>query len=645
MLTFFRRALSSWIVVGLLAVVMLAFIVTGVGTPGGLGNLAGGPGANMVATVGGEQVPAEDVARRAQLQLQQARQQQPDLDMASFVKLSGGVQAIVQQYLTGRMLEVWARKHGITASDRLIDGEIASIPAFQGPTGQIDERAMQAILAQQHMTLAGLRDGMRGDLIRRQLLVPLGAAIKPPTGLIEPYARLFTNQRQGLIGLVPARPDQVPAPTDADIAAWYKAHIARYSLPERRAIRYAPVGLDDVSVPAPTDAEIAAQYQKDAGKYQASETRTLSQVILPAEAAAKALEAKVAGGTPFAKAAADAGFQAADIALGKLAKPDFARIANPAIADAAFAAKQGATLPPMKSSLGWHVVHIDAIEKVPARSLAEVRPSIADALIRQRKIDALSNLGQKMQDALDDGSTFDEVVKANRLKVVTPPPVTAQGAAPSDPAFKPDQVLSVLIKPAFDGSPDDEPTIEQVGPDQHFALLKLDRVLPPAPIPLKDVHDRAAADLRADLANKQAEATAKALLAKVDGGTPIGDAFAAAKLPAPQPIKVTQLELMRTAQVPSPIRGLFSLAPGHAKLVQAPGGWFVVRLDAIRPGPADMLPALAAPMKNELTKTLGDEYLDEFANAARAEVKIRLNPKAIEALGRELGGQATADGQ
>ena len=49
MLAFFRRVLSSWLAVGLLALIMIAFIITGVGTPGG--GLVGGPGADAVATV------------------------------------------------------------------------------------------------------------------------------------------------------------------------------------------------------------------------------------------------------------------------------------------------------------------------------------------------------------------------------------------------------------------------------------------------------------------------------------------------------------------------------------------------------------------------------------------------------------------
>ena len=642
MLAFFRRVLGSWVVVALLGVLIVAFVITGVGAPSGLGGLGGGPGADAVATVDGRSVAVTEVARRAQGQLQQARQQQPGLDMAGFLAAIGGPGPLVENYLTGQMLEAWAARHGLTASDKLIDGEIASIPSFQGPAGKFDEKQMQAILAQQRMSVPALRDSVRADLIRRQLLVPLTTGAQMPAGVASAYAALFISRRVGLIGVVPSRPDTVPAPNEAEVAAWYKGHLPLYSLPERRVIRYARVDPDTVAATPPTDAEIAARYQADAAKYAARQTRSLSQVVLPDEDAAKALAAKVAAGTPFPKAAADAGFAAGDIALGVVQKAEFARNAAPAIADAAFAAKQGATLPPMKSALGWHVVHVDAVTDVAARPLAAVHDEIAADLLKQRRIDGVAAVGQKIQDAVDGGATFDEVARRNNLAVVTSPPVLASGAAPADPAFKPDPALTALLKPAFAGSPDDAPTLEQVGPDQHFALLSLAQVIPAAPQPLAQVHDRAAADLRADRASAAARATAQAILAKLKLGQAMPGAFAEAKLPPPETVGASQLQLSQAPQVPPAMRTLFTLAVGKAAIVAGPGGWFVVQLQRIEPGPPAMLQGVAAGLRSQFGRDVGNEWLEQFARAAQSEVTIRRNPAAIATLGRELTGQAPA---
>ena len=72
-ISFFRRALSSWLVLGLLGLILVAFIITGVGTPSGLG-LTGGDG-DTAATVGGDSVGSAEVTQALQRQLQPAQQQ------------------------------------------------------------------------------------------------------------------------------------------------------------------------------------------------------------------------------------------------------------------------------------------------------------------------------------------------------------------------------------------------------------------------------------------------------------------------------------------------------------------------------------------------------------------------------------------
>lgn len=640
MLAFFRRALGSWIVVALLGVIMIAFIVTGVSSPTGLGGLTG-PGSDSVATVDGRSIPTADVERRAQNELNQARQQQPDLDMSKMLAAIGGVGPIVDQYLNGRALEAWAARHGIVASNRLIDGEIASIAAFQGTTGRFDEKTMRAILAQQRISEASLRDGLRGDLVRRQLLIPISSGMRPSPAMIAPYAGVLVANRSGLVGLIPARPEAVKPPTDAEIAAWYKSHIAGYSLPERRVLRYAPLTLPPVT---PTDAEIAAQYKADAAKYAASEARSLSQVVLPTEAAAKALAAKVASGTPFAAAATQAGFAATDISLGEQQRDMFETITSKAIADAAFSAPAGAITAPMKSVLGWHVVHVDAINNKAARTLEQARPELIADIVKKKQAEGLSTLAGKIEDAIGDGATFDEVVKANKLNVVTTPAVTSTGASPADPAFKPDPVVTALLKAGFLAGVDDEPTLERTGPDG-AAVLDVARVEAAAPVPLAQVKAKIIQDMIADRAQATARATAQSLLDKIKKGADMAATLAAAGLTAPSPISASQMELSRIQQPPAAARTLFQIPPGKATLAPAPNGWFIIKVLKIDTPAPQMQTAIAQQMRNELGRAMGDEILEQFAHAANAEVKVKRNPKAIADLGRQLTGQAPAGEQ
>jgi peptidyl-prolyl cis-trans isomerase D len=646
MISFFRRALSSWLVLGLLGLVMIAFVITGVATPDGM-SLGGG---ESVAKVGGKQIGANEAASRVQLTLDQARREQPGLTTEAFVK-DGGVDLTVRQIVAAKAMEVWAEMQGMAASDRLIDGEIASVAAFKGPTGAFDRQAMNAVLAQQRISEAQLRADMKGDLIRRQLLVPIMGASRVPAGLVTPYASLLLESRSGEIGIVPAQ--AMPAgkpPTEAEIADWYNRNIARYTMPERRILRYALFGADKLAAGAkPTDPEIAAFYKANAANYAAREARELSQVILPDEAAAKAFAATVKGGASFVQTAAKAGFTPGDISVGDQTRAQFAELASPAAATAAFALPEGGTSAPVKSELGWHVVHVDAIKGTPARPLAAVRDEIAAALEKQKLDEALSNLVSGIEDSISDGSSFEDVVKAHKLEATTTPPLLATGAAPDLPTWQAPPEIAMLIRPAFETTPDEDPMVETIAAGKQYALLGVTRILPAAPIPLAKVREAVVQDLMAKRASDRARAVATAIVAKANAGTPLAKAFAESgvKLPPLQRASGRQADLVQENRpVPPPLAMMFSMAKGKTKLLAAPdnAGWFVVHLDTITPGDATKAPGLIEATRGEFGRVVGQEYAEQFTNAVKKDVGVQINDAAVARLKSQFSGN-TADAQ
>ena len=60
-------------------------------------------------------------------------------------------------------------------------------------------------------------------------------------------------------------------------------------------------------------------------------------------------------------------------------KEDYAQSANAAVANAVFGADEGDVAEIARSPLGFHVVRIDDVTAIPARSLQEARPEIAEA--------------------------------------------------------------------------------------------------------------------------------------------------------------------------------------------------------------------------------------------------------------------------
>ncbi|WBO23671.1 peptidylprolyl isomerase [Sphingomonas abietis] len=650
MLSTFRN--NPKLVVGIFGLVGIAFVATGVisGEMPGMGG-SSGPTAGSIAKVGDTSVSSNELEQRIRSQFQQAQQQQPSLTMAGFFA-GGAFTSLVEQTIGASALEQYARQIGLVASDKQVGGSIAAIPSFRGPDGKFSQQAYDAAIAQQRLSDKDVRADFAGDILRQMVYLPVTGAMTLPDGLVKPYAALLMETRAGEIGFVPVTATAGgTAPTPADLQNFYQSHIAAYTTPERRSLRYAVIGRDQVAAKAvPTDAEIKQVYDANPDKYAARETRDLSQIVLPDEAKAKAFKAAVAGGKSFADAAQAAGFGAADIAVGVKTQAQYAAQASAPLAAAAFALPQGGVSDPVKSEFGWTLVKVNVVNHVAATPFEAARVQIAADLVKSKQDKALADLIAKVQDGVDNGQGFADVTKANGLAITETPAITAGGIAPDQPGFKPSADVQPLLAAGFKGTPDDAPSVETITANERYALLAIGHVIAAAPIPFAQVKDRVSADFIASRASDRAKAIATAIQAKVKGGTSMADAFKAApvKLPDIKPAEGRRMDLARLqGNVPPPLAALFRATVGGTELVAAPGGqgWYVVHVGKVTPADDKALAPAVQASRSDLQSAANNEYLEQLAGAAKIAVGTRRDDAAIAALQARMLGATPAAGQ
>lgn len=643
MLSIFRKGVTAKIMLGILALGLFAIVITGFGTGGmGLGDL-GGLSSSTVATVDGEKITAQEVQEETQRQLARIRQQRPDVDMAALVA-RGSIEEVVDQMIGLTATMLFGKEQGLAATRQMVDREIASIEAFQNLAGEFDQATFQRALQQERITEPELRAEIETRLIQRQLLLPVAGSAFVPQGLAFQYASLLLESRSGSVGAVPAQamgPGREP--TDQEVMQFFRDNQARYTIPERRVLRYALFGPEAVAEAAKaTDAEIAAAYRQNPA-YAARETRTLSQVVLQEEAAARAFMQRIRGGASFVQAAAQANFSASDTALGEHSRESFARLSTPEVAAAAFSAAEGAVAGPVRSELGWHIVRVDDVKAIPARPLASVRGEIAARIEAEKSQNAVADLVGRIEESIADGAALDEVARAEKLDLNETPPITGTGAAPDNPGWKVPAELAPVLKTAFDMAPDEEPAVEPIEEGRRYALVAIARAIPAAPPPFPEIRERVKADLVARRALDRARAVAQSIAAKINAGTPAARAFAEAqvKLPAVQPVNAVRRDIARQGgEVPEPLAMLFSLPRGKARIMPVPNGsgWFVVHLDKVVPGDASKEPGLTEAVRSQFARVIGDEYAQQFSAAIRAKSEVKRNEDALKRLKAELSG-------
>src|SRR5690606_31132346 len=100
------------------------------------------------------------------------------------------------------------------------------------------------------------------------------------------------------------------------------------------------------------------------------------------------------------------------------------------------------------------------------------------------------------------------------------------------------------------------------------------------------------------------------------------------KLPAVEALDASRGQLAQMGdQLPPPVRLMFSMAEKKAKTVPAPqgAGYWIVWLDDIQEGDAKGNTDLINQTRGGLAQMMGNEYVEQFAAAARKAVKVKRN--------------------
>lgn len=646
MLNFFRRFTKSRFgliaVFVFLAVIALAFAagdITGIRATG-----SGGAGGNVVAKVGDRKITDQDVRERIDLMQRDLQRRGQSVTMEQFLA-QGGLELALNDLINSAAMVEFAQGSGMQVSSKLIDGDIASNPAFFGLDGKFSQKQFEELLSQNRLSPATLRKGMTEERYGNWMVNPATLGNQIPDGVLLPYASLLLERRAGTVGLVSTiAMDPGPDPDDKTLTAWYNANRARYMVPQRRIVRYAMVQAEAQRArTAATEAEIADAFKKAGNRFAATEKRSVELVTALDQNVAGQIAAKAKSGS-LAAAATAAGLEART--LTALEKPAMATQVSAAFADAAFAAQPNTLVGPVKVGPSWLVYRVTNVEQVAAKTLDQARPELASEIGARKLAEALAGLRQSLEDGIGDSKTFDELVADAKLAAGRTPALVAAGTDPDNPEFKPDTATGAIMRAGFGIEQGDDPQLVPIASDGSFALVALERIVQAAPRPLAQIRDQVVKDYLVQQALQKARTAATAVVAKLEKGVPMQQALAEAgiaKGPPPKDFDFKRSEVLGPNIAPH-LQMAFQMAPKKAKLVEGRNreGYYVVYLDKIEEHSAANDPAALAKVRSDIAPQVGPEYARQFIASVRNHLKVTRNDQAIAQLRADLSRQGTA---
>jgi peptidyl-prolyl cis-trans isomerase D len=392
------------ILYGLLLIIcggMVITLIPGFGSSLGIG----APPAGVIASIGDQTVTVPEVQREARAMIQQ---QFPRGGPQASMLLPYFASQAADQLINEKAMVAEAHRLGLRVTDDELREELQHGPlgATLFPDGKfIGQEQYESFLQQHDMTVQQFEEQEKEFILVRKLR----ALVSSSAFVGEPEVRDEFNRRDTKVKFEYAVISQADIlkglhPADEELKAYYERSKAKYnnSIPETRQIKY--VVIDNAKMAASTnvtDQDLQTYYDQHRDEFRVPEQVKVSHILIKTPLAAP-------GAKQDEKGIADARAKAEDVLKQVKAGGDFAKLAEkysddpgsaksggelgwigrgrtvPEFEKAAFSLGKGQTSDLVKSSYGFHIIHVEDKQDAHLKTLAEVKSEIEEK-VKQEK--------------------------------------------------------------------------------------------------------------------------------------------------------------------------------------------------------------------------------------------------------------------
>ncbi len=624
-----RAASKNWMGRLLMAVVMGVIVVSF--AIWGIGDIFRGFGAGALGTVGSTEISKETMRFAYQNELQRLQQQTGRVITNDQARLAGVDRQVLGRLVTEATLDQKARSLGLAMSDAQVAKSITTDPMFKGPGGEFDRNRFDAALRDSGYNERSFVREQKAIYLRREIGEALAGLLETPDALLMAVDRFRGEARSvDYVVLTPAAAGDIPGPSDADLQKFYEARKSSFVAPQYRKI--VTLALTPATAAKPEDISDAdAQKIYDATKTQrfgTPERREVQQIVFPSEAEAAAASDKIKAGATFEAIAAERKLTPKDTDLGLVTRAD---IHDKAIADAAFALKQGETSGPVKGEFGYALVRAAGITPENVRPFAEVAPQIKQDIARDRAKKTVQVLHDKIEDQRASGKPLAEAAKSAGLETRTIEAIDNQGndrnGMPVPGLVSGPELLRAVF--ASDIGVDNETIATR---DNGYVWFEVAQVDPSRQLSFDEVKDRVAAAWKADEMDKRLAQKASDLVKQLRGGGELS------KIAAEQKLELKHDSGVRRSGGegldPQAIVAIFNEPDKGAGSASSPAGRIVFQiLDTSLPNfnaESDSNKQMSAQLK----QALADDLLTQYIQRLEKDYGVKISDQAVrEAIG------------
>nr|WP_314263458.1 peptidylprolyl isomerase [uncultured Moellerella sp.] len=609
-----RTAANSPVLKIVLAVIILSFVLTGVG-----GYLISGS-VNDAAEVNGQPISREQLQQAFQ-QERQAMQERLGENFSEAASNEQTMRALRSQALDSLVNTVlfnqYANELGLSSSDAQIEKAIFAMEVFQ-TNGKFDNDKYRMILAQYNLNADTLAQQIRQDLIREQLGASFSGTDFALPSEVNAYAALIMQQREvRFASLSLADMQSKQTVTDEELQAYYNANQNSFISPERVKVSYIKLDAADiVDNKKPTDEESKAYYDQNLKNYTQPEQKQYSMIQLANESDALAIEKELKQGADFIALVGEKStdkFTAANKGvigwMEATSTPDQILSAN--------LTEKGQFSAPVKTDTGYIIFRLDDIKPTVIKPFDEVKAQIEKTLEQENSVKQFYGLQQKVSDAAaSDNESLATAEEVSGIKKVTTD--WFDRSNPPEVLNFPKIVSEVFSDRLIDknGSTGMNSDMVNVEGDRAF-VLRIEQYKPEAVEPFETVKAQVTELVQRQKAEAALQAEADKLLAELKAGKG-EEAMKAAGIQFDAARTVTRLEQNSVVNAAFSITEPQDGKPSFDVAADGLGNLVIIQLDKVIPGKAS----------DEELKIFAQQYKGLMSAAMQESLMINLRTNA-----------------
>ncbi|KQR68691.1 peptidylprolyl isomerase [Rhizobium sp. Leaf341] len=624
MLEMLRRGAQTWVVKGLLIILVASFAVWGVSST------IAPSAATSVVTVGDVKVSPADFRLAYERQLAQLSRQFGTRLSRDQARAFGVEAQVYSQLVAGATLDQLSSDMNLGLSQDRLATLISQDPAFRAVNGQFDRTIFSSVLRN-----AGLREvdyitNRSQVAVRSQVVEALSDGFKAPSVLTDAL-KTYQNETRSIdyLLLSNANVDPIKAPADDVLAPWFEEHKAEYRAPEMRKISYVKLEPSDIANPAAvTDEELRADYEKRKASFSTPETRTVEQLTFASRADADAAAAKLGSGTTFDTLVSEQGKTSGDVLLGDFTRE---RMPDGKLGDAAFAvATDGGTTPVVDGAFGPVILRVTNLRPAVTRSFDEVKEELRQEVALANASNEITAIHDKFEDARVSGATLQDAATESNLKAVSIPAVDARGNDAQGEKIadlpQPQELLAEVFKtdPGADALP------INLGRDG-YVWFEVDDVMPARDRTLDESREKVVADWTAEQQRAELAKRAAELKARVEKGETLQTIATELGIAVE-----TKTGLRRTAQdaALSPAAVTAAFGGPNGLVANAAGtdgeGQILLKVTSVENSTGDALDQDNRQV-DAIAQASGDDILDQMVTELQTRYGVSINQQLAEA--------------